>query len=349
MKRVLLGACCAALLGVSTGAAAQEWAGYDNRWYAGVAGGGARLATSRLTDSSSLYYGAYFGRFFSPNFSLDLQIDSYSTEFRRRELVEAGLNPAFGGSDFDIYGYGLAARWHFGEEAARHRPFVLFGLGIQEHDNFADDGRDLYAAAGLGVQSKLGNNWRLRAQVEGRYDNDRDTRNDKQADDGFFDVIGSLGLSYSFGALPRPPQPTPAPAVAPAPRPAPPPPPPAPAPEPEVLFVLDSMVFFAFDSATVRDAARAELNAASDILSARRELILIEVAGHTDSVGDETYNQQLSERRAQAVADYLVGRGIERNRLKVVGFGESRPKVPNSTPENRQQNRRVVLSVLNRR
>ena len=109
------------------------------------------------------------------------------------------------------------------------------------------------------------------------------------------------------------------------------------------------MVFFAFDSATVRDAARAELNAASDILSARRELILIEVAGHTDSVGDETYNQQLSERRAQAVADYLVGRGIERNRLKVVGFGESRPKVPNSTPENRQQNRRVVLSVLNRR
>ncbi len=349
MKQVLLAACCAAVVGVSTGAAAQEWVGYDNRWYTGVSAGAARLADSRLSDSPSFYYGAYLGRFFSPNFSLDLQIDSYSSEFEADELRRKGLNPAFDGSDFDIYSYGLVGRWHFLDESARHRPYLLAGLGIQEHDNFADDGRDIYASGGLGVQSKLGNQWRLRSQVEVRYDNDRDTRVDKNADSGFVDVIGSVGLSYSFGALPRPPAPAPAPAVAPAPRPAPPPPPPPPAPEPEVLFEFDSTVFFAFDSAAVRDSARAELNEAAGILAARDELILIEVAGHTDSIGDETYNQQLSERRAQAVADYLVGRGIDRNRLKVVGFGESRPKVPNTTPENRQQNRRVVLSVLKRR
>jgi len=349
MKRVLLGACCAAVLGVSTGAAAQEWVGYDNRWHVGVAGGVARLNSSRLSDSFSPYYGVYFGRFFSPNLSLELQVDSYSTEFEGTDLARVGLNPGFGGSDFDIYGYGIGARWHFGDEGAQHRPFALLGIGIQEHDNFIDDGRDIYASAGVGLQSKFGDYWRLRSQLEFRYDNERDTRIDKNTDSGFLDVIASIGLGYSFGEPPRPPQPAPAPAVAPAPRPAPPPPPPAPAPEPEVLFEFDSMVFFEFDSATVRDAAQAELNAAADILSARRELILIEVAGHTDSIGDETYNQKLSERRAQAVADYLVGRGIERNRLKVVGFGESRPKLPNTTLENRQQNRRVVLSVLNRR
>lgn len=348
MKRMLLAACCMSALGVSAQVSAQDWVGHDNRWYAGVSGGVARLESSRLSDSFSPYYGAYLGRFFSPNFSLDLQIDSYSTEFEGTDLARVGLNPAFGGSDFDIYGIGVGARWHFGSEDAQHRPFAMLGIGIQDHDNFISDGRDLYASTGVGLQSKFGDHWRLRSQLEFRYDNDRDTRIDKNTDSGFLDVIASIGLGYSFGEPPRPPQPEPAPVVAPAPRPAPPPPPP-PAPEPEVLFEFDSMVFFAFDSAELKDTALAELNEAANILSARSELILIEVAGHTDSIGDEDYNQGLSERRAQSVADYLVSRGISRNRLQVVGFGETRPKVPNTTPENRAQNRRVVLTVLQRR
>lgn len=349
MKRMLLAACCMSALGLSAQVAAQEWVGYDNRWHVGVTGGVARLNSSRLSDSFSPYYGAYFGRFFTPNLSLELQIDSYSTEFEGTDLARVGLNPAFGGSDFDIYGYGIGARWHFGDEAAQHRPFALLGIGIQEHDNFVDDGRDMYASAGVGLQSKFGDNWRLRSQLEFRYDNERDTRIDKNTDSGFLDVIASIGLGYSFGEPPRPPQPEPAPVVAPAPRPAPPPPPPPPAPDTEALFEFDSTVFFAFDSAVVRDEARAELNEAAGILAARSELILIEVAGHTDDVGDDSYNQRLSERRAQSVADYLVNQGIARNRLQVVGFGETRPKVPNSTSENRAQNRRVVLSVLQRR
>lgn len=350
MKRVLVVAGCVAVLGVSAQALAQDWVGYDNRWYVGVTGGAARLEGDRLTDSYSAYYGAYFGRFFSPNLSLELLVDSYSSEFNGADLGRAGLNPAFDNSDFDIYGYGIGARWHFGAEDAQHRPFALLGIGIQEHDNFIDDGRDLYVSAGAGLQSKFGDNWRLRSQLEFRYDNERDTRTDKNADSGFLDVIASIGLGYSFGEAPRPPQPAPAPVVAPPPRPAPPPPPPPPpAPESEVLFEFDSTVFFAFDSAVVRNEAQAELNDAATILSARQELILIEVAGYTDSSGDDGYNQRLSERRAQAVADYLVSRGVARNRLQVVGYGESRPKFPNTTLENRKMNRRVVLSVLKRR
>ncbi|MBV6416336.1 MAG: putative lipoprotein YiaD [Steroidobacteraceae bacterium] len=71
---------------------------------------------------------------------------------------------------------------------------------------------------------------------------------------------------------------------------------------------------------------------------------LIEAAGHTDSTGSEQYNQQLSERRAATVADYLRSRGIRADRLITVGAGESRPIASNETAEGRAQNRRVELT-----
>lgn len=343
MKRILL---AGLVLGSTAVSAQSEDIVFDNRWYAGILGGVARPGEDRLSDSTSPYFGAYFGRFFSPNFSLDLQIDSYSTDFERRKFTDQGLTapPAGFDRDFDIYGYGLTGRYHFGDTGNRHRPFGLLGLGIQEHDSFLDDGRDFYLSWGLGLQSKLTENIRFRTQVEGRYDNDRETRS---ADNGFVDLIASVGLSFSFGEPPRAPQPAPPSEpvrAAPAPEPA-----PRPEPEPEVMFEFDSTVLFDFDSSALRDEARAELVDAADILAPRDDIILIEVAGHTDSIGPEEYNQDLSVRRAQSVADFLVQNGVERDRLHVVGFGETRPTAPNDTPANRQQNRRVVLSILDRR
>jgi len=343
MKRILL----AVLIFVSTLVSAQtDGVVFDDRWYAGVMGGVARLGEDRLTDSTEPYFGAYVGRFFSPNFSLDLQIDSYSTDFDRNDLATVAINPPPNfDRDFDIYGYGLTGRYHFGDAGKRHRPYGLIGLGIQEHDNFLDDGRDMYVSWGAGLQSKFGENIRLRTQLEGRYDNDRETHN---SDSGFIDLIASVGLSFSFGKPPRAPQPAPPsepvraapPPAAPAPRPQ---------PEPEVMFEFDSTVLFDFDSSDLRGEARAELDRAADILAPRDDIILIEVAGHTDSIGTEEYNQDLSVRRAQSVADYLVQNGVSRDRLRVVGFGETRPRAPNDSPENRQLNRRVVLSILDRR
>ena len=347
MKRMML----AAMIAVSaTAGAQQDGQVFDDRWYAGVSGGIAWTGADRLSDPTVPYFGAYFGRFLSPDFSLDLQIDAYPTEFRRNRVAARNINlPSNADRDFDIYGYGLTGRYHFGEADNRHRPYAMLGLGIQEHDNFFDDGRDFYLSWGAGVQSKLGDNFRWRTQLEGRYDNERDTFN---RSNGFVDVIASVGLSYSFGEPPRPPRPVSKPPAEPV-RAAPPAPPPAPEPEPEpepeVLFEFDSEVLFAFDSATLRSEARNELDRAADILSARDEIVLIEVAGHTDSAGPEEYNQRLSKRRAQSVADYLAGKGIERDRMRVVGYGESRPRVPNDSPENREQNRRVVLSILERR
>jgi len=73
---------------------------------------------------------------------------------------------------------------------------------------------------------------------------------------------------------------------------------------------------------------------------------MVEVAGHTDSVGSAEYNQALSERRAHAVAAYLVSRGVNIKRLMVVGDGENHPIASNDTPDGRQANRRVELTIV---
>lgn len=72
---------------------------------------------------------------------------------------------------------------------------------------------------------------------------------------------------------------------------------------------------------------------------------LIEVAGHTDDTGSDQYNQQLSERRAVTVGQYLQTKGVIADRVLTVGAGETRPIAPNSTPEGRQANRRVELTL----
>lgn len=76
--------------------------------------------------------------------------------------------------------------------------------------------------------------------------------------------------------------------------------------------------------------------------------IRVEVGGHTDSDGAEAYNESLSERRASTVRDYLEGRGIDRRRMTVRGYGESQPVADNATVQGKAQNRRVVLRILER-
>jgi OOP family OmpA-OmpF porin len=76
--------------------------------------------------------------------------------------------------------------------------------------------------------------------------------------------------------------------------------------------------------------------------------VVVEVAGHTDSVGSEEYNMGLSDRRANSVKDYLISQGITATRLTARGYGESQPVASNDTDAGRAQNRRVELIVLSR-
>ena len=73
---------------------------------------------------------------------------------------------------------------------------------------------------------------------------------------------------------------------------------------------------------------------------------VVEVAGHTDSTGSEEYNQGLSERRADSVAAYLGANGVDRQRMLTIGLGESRPVADNETPQGRQLNRRVEITMV---
>lgn len=107
---------------------------------------------------------------------------------------------------------------------------------------------------------------------------------------------------------------------------------------------LPSEVLFTFDSDTLAEGAARELDRV--ILAIRgRQGALVTIEGHTDDLGAEEYNQRLSERRAQAVAEYFAKKGIPRERIKARGFGKSRPAAPGESEEARRQNRRVEIVI----
>jgi OOP family OmpA-OmpF porin len=97
-------------------------------------------------------------------------------------------------------------------------------------------------------------------------------------------------------------------------------------------------------SATIEANSNAFLDALADIV-ARCPGMVVEVGGHTDSIGGEAANLALSERRAAQVADYLVGKGIERRRLVAKGYGEAAPIASNDTAEGRAKNRRIEFRI----
>ena len=103
-------------------------------------------------------------------------------------------------------------------------------------------------------------------------------------------------------------------------------------------------VLFETNQFALRPAARESLAKLSGILLAYPDLRL-EVDGHTDSVGSDAYNLQLSEKRAASVRDYLVQQGLPTSSATVMGFGKTEPVASNATAAGRQQNRRVELVV----
>ncbi|MFN6944018.1 MAG: OmpA family protein [Cytophagaceae bacterium] len=104
-------------------------------------------------------------------------------------------------------------------------------------------------------------------------------------------------------------------------------------------------VFFDTDKAALRKESYSELDRFVKLLKEQPELF-VEIAGHTDDVGDNKYNQKLSERRAHSVVDYLVSKGIDKKRLFPVGYGEDFFMAPNDTEEGRQLNRRTELIIV---
>ena len=110
-------------------------------------------------------------------------------------------------------------------------------------------------------------------------------------------------------------------------------------------MTLEADTLFDFDSAAVRAEGEETLRDLVSKMGQASNIVGIQVDGYTDSTGPESYNQTLSERRAAAVKDDMVGLGVNPDLINTTGHGENDPRASNSTREGRQQNRRVEVNV----
>lgn len=111
-----------------------------------------------------------------------------------------------------------------------------------------------------------------------------------------------------------------------------------------VVFTLDN-VYFETGSATLTSESYPELNKLLDFMKTRK-LTVIEIAGHTDNVGEDDANLVLSQKRAESVRNFLISKGIDTKRVVAKGYGEKQPVATNETSEGRQTNRRTEVRIL---
>jgi len=115
--------------------------------------------------------------------------------------------------------------------------------------------------------------------------------------------------------------------------------------------IVISNIYYDFDKATLRPESKLVLDSLANVLRLNPNMV-VEMSAHTDAIGTEAYNQDLSQRRAQSCVDYLISVGIPADKLIAMGYGESRPVAPNTNPdgtdnpEGRQMNRRTEFKVV---
>ena len=268
-------------------------------------------------------------------------------------------NENFPGTDTEVTLANLGMKYYAGSyivndshQGTRLRPYAVLGAGYFSMDPNRAGGEkeeDTTVNAGLGVR------WMLTS----RFSASLDARTIYNVDKSNNDTIAYLGLNYYLGQVVQPvamqtdgaeidsdgdgvpdvrdaclgtPPNTRVDATG------------CPLPVAQVASIK-LKVNFAFDSDVVQEKYFTDLGELAKFLQ-RFDDVDVSVDGYTDSVGDDTYNQQLSQRRAQAVVDMLVNTyGIDANRLKAVGFGEANPVASNETAEGRAENRRVMASL----
>ena len=111
-----------------------------------------------------------------------------------------------------------------------------------------------------------------------------------------------------------------------------------------IVLNMPGNVTFATDQSDVKADFYPVLNSVAKVLK-EYEKTLVHVTGHTDSTGGYQYNMDLSQKRADSVASYLAAQGVQSVRLQARGFGPDRPVADNGTPDGRQQNRRVEITL----
>ena len=112
-----------------------------------------------------------------------------------------------------------------------------------------------------------------------------------------------------------------------------------------IKITFDSGILFDVDSSVLQSESKSNIESLANILNRYPDTEIV-VEGDTDSTGSEDYNLALSERRAQAVANYQISLGVDSERISIIGLGETNPVATNETVEGRQQNRRVEIAIF---
>ena len=212
------------------------------------------------------------------------------------------------------------------------RPFLLVGVGAERDKanlNVIGERRknSPYLSAGLGFQADLSEQVALQADIRNVHGFIRGSEFPNSKSNNYY---ATVGLNIAFNAPPKA-----APAAPPPPPPRavePPPPPPAavvPPPPPPARFekvTMSATELFGFDSAKL-NPNQPKLDDIANVLNANSSIDNVVISGYADRLGSDKYNQKLSERRAQSVKEYLVGKGVAANRLNAVGKGEANPIV----------------------
>jgi OmpA-OmpF porin, OOP family len=281
-------------------------------------------------------YGIDLGYHFTDNLAAEAAFNFVETNFD--EATDKDLN---------LFSYHVDMLYHF-RTSEKLVPFVALGVGALNYQpEHGKNGTDFTGNYGVGLQYFLNDNIALRCDVRHllTFDSGEEYNN----------LLYTAGVSFLFGGhkptkaavVQPPPAPRPIPAPAPAPVPA-----PAPAPIPSVKLNADggwvcTGLNFDFNKSDIKPAYYSCLNQTVDYLKSKPAL-KVEVQGHTDKVGTPKYNQKLSEQRANAVMNYLISKGIAKERLCVKGYGFSKPVDTNSTEEGRAKNRRVQFNPISK-
>lgn len=274
-------------------------------------------------DNDTFGYGAYAGYQFNDWFALEAGVTDYGEPSANysSSISASGQNVSA-----DTYGAELAAKLSY-RLSPRWALFTRLGASYQDIDKSSDwqgesSSQEWNTMISAGVDYQLSQRWSLRGEyqfIDGLGDKTID-----QADLHFT----SIGLTYHFGQDEVVSEPEPVPVAA---------------PEPVIVketITLSADAQFDFDSATLK--TNKDLSTLPSQLD-QYDVGEIIIIGHTDSQGPETYNQKLSEKRAQVVADYLVNKGVPSELLTVNGMGETQPIADNATLEGRALNRRVEV------
>ena len=272
----------------------------------------------RNMDNGNLFGGSV-GYFLTDDVSLNLSYGEYhdihSTNATGNKNVKGNLSS-------------LDAVYHFGTPGVGLRPYLSAGMGHQSISNVPNSGRDrtTFANVGAGVKYYVTENLFAKASVDGMHGFDNHQS----------EWMAGVGVGLNFGGKKAV---AAAPVVAPV----------------EPVYVEEAVeaetvrveldVKFDFDKAQVQQGSYSDIENLAEFMKQFPQTSTT-VEGHTDSTGNDAYNQNLSERRAGAVRDVLVNQyGVEANRINAVGYGETNPVADNATREGRAVNRRVEAAV----